>query len=214
VDGADGADSTDGADPRPGLRAQGRETMRRLLDAGRDVFERRGFHGARVDDIVEVAGTSHGTFYLYFANKDELFRALMAEVAAALAALSVDLPDVVPTPAGRRELRAWLGRFGDLYRDNAPVIRAWTEAEVDDTAVLESGATLLERVTSWLPAPGTIDLTDGAPAPRADITALALIAMIERVNYYVHGGRIDADPDAVLDTLSSILFFGVFGAAR
>ena len=50
------------------LRAQGRKTMRKLLDAGMTVFERRGYHAARVDDIVKVARTSHGTFYLYFAN--------------------------------------------------------------------------------------------------------------------------------------------------
>ena len=54
------------------LRAQGRKTMRRLLDAGMRVFAERGFHAARVDDIVRAARTSHGTFYLYFANKEDL----------------------------------------------------------------------------------------------------------------------------------------------
>jgi AcrR family transcriptional regulator len=38
--------------------------MQRLLDAGVEVFAARGYHAARVDDIVKVAETSHGTFYL------------------------------------------------------------------------------------------------------------------------------------------------------
>ncbi len=46
--------------------------MRRLLDAGMRVFAERGYHAARVDDIVRAARTSHGTFYLYFANKEDL----------------------------------------------------------------------------------------------------------------------------------------------
>ena len=61
------------------LRAQGRKTMRRLLDAGMRVFADRGFHAARVDDIVRAARTSHGTFYLYFTNKEDLLRALATE---------------------------------------------------------------------------------------------------------------------------------------
>jgi Bacterial regulatory proteins, tetR family len=63
------------------LRARGRRTMRKLLDAGVEIFAQRGFHAARVDDIVKLAKTSHGTFYLYFSNKEELFRALAQEVA-------------------------------------------------------------------------------------------------------------------------------------
>ncbi|MGH3211976.1 MAG: TetR/AcrR family transcriptional regulator, partial [Trebonia sp.] len=51
------------------LRAQGRETVRKLLEAGMTEFEERGFNGVRVDDVVKRAGISHGTFYLYFANK-------------------------------------------------------------------------------------------------------------------------------------------------
>src|SRR5215469_17737456 len=60
------------------LRTQGRKTMRKLLDAAMVVFNRRGYHAARVDDIVKVARTSHGTFYLYFSNKEDLLRALVA----------------------------------------------------------------------------------------------------------------------------------------
>src|SRR6266700_5371327 len=61
------------------LRAQGRETVRKLLEAGVIEFEERGFVGVRVDDVVKRAGISHGTFYLYFANKEDLFKALLRD---------------------------------------------------------------------------------------------------------------------------------------
>jgi AcrR family transcriptional regulator len=61
------------------LRAQGRETMRRLLEAGLAEFGARGLHAVSVDDVVRRAQTSHGTFYLYFSNKEDLFQALLRD---------------------------------------------------------------------------------------------------------------------------------------
>src|SRR6266568_6715461 len=82
------------------LRSQGKETLRRLLDAGMVTFEKRGYHAARVDDIVKVAKTSHGTFYLYFANKADLFRALVTEAAEEMTAHAASLGEVGPDDAG------------------------------------------------------------------------------------------------------------------
>src|SRR5437660_12891034 len=87
------------------LRAQGKKTMRKLLDAAMVVFEKRGYHAARVDDIVKVAKTSHGTFYLYFANKEDLFRALVADVAEEMTTLADSLGDVRSDESGFTELR-------------------------------------------------------------------------------------------------------------
>src|ERR1700724_4716479 len=52
------------------LRAQGRETVRRLLEAGMVEFEGRGFHGVRLDDVVRRAGISHATHSICFSNHE------------------------------------------------------------------------------------------------------------------------------------------------
>ena len=51
--------------------------MQKLLDAGLAEFDERGFQAVRVDDVVRRAKISHGTFYLYFSNKEDLFKALL-----------------------------------------------------------------------------------------------------------------------------------------
>jgi AcrR family transcriptional regulator len=56
------------------------ETRARLVAAAKDVFENDGFLDARISDIAERAGLSHGSFYHYFESKEEVFR----EVAAAV----------------------------------------------------------------------------------------------------------------------------------
>jgi AcrR family transcriptional regulator len=65
-------------------RAQRRQQTRaRLLDAAGQVFARRGFHAATVDEVADAAGYTKGAVYSNFSNKDELFLALLDERVAA-----------------------------------------------------------------------------------------------------------------------------------
>ena len=48
-----------------------------LLDAALEIFVERGYSAARLDDVAARAGVSKGTLYLYFANKEELFKAVV-----------------------------------------------------------------------------------------------------------------------------------------
>src|SRR3954447_19950215 len=132
------------------LRAQGRKTMRKLLDAAMTVLEKRGYHAARVDDIVKVAKTSHGTFYLYFANKEDLFRALALDVAEELRLLFESLGPLTGDDEGYDALHDWLGRFAALHHRYAPVIRAWTEAETDASEFVDLGSEVVARFASTL----------------------------------------------------------------
>jgi len=118
------------AAPARELRARGKLTRRRLLDAGAQAFAARGFYATRVDDIVKLAETSHGTFYLYFSNKEELFSALAAEVAEAMQEHAASMQPLAPDAEGRAALRAWIADLSQLYDQYGPVIRAWTEAEI------------------------------------------------------------------------------------
>ena len=59
-------------------------TKDRILDAAVDVFARKGYHGAGVEDIVAASGTSKGAFYHYFASKQAIFLTLMDNLAEAV----------------------------------------------------------------------------------------------------------------------------------
>ena len=194
------------------LRSQGKETLRKLLDAGMVVFEKRGYHAARVDDIVKVAQTSHGTFYLYFANKEDLFWALLSDVADEMTALAASLGPVPPGRKGYEELRAWLGRFFALYRREAPVLGAWTEAVSDTSEMGVFGAEVLSRFTARLVE--RIRQSGTAPGVDPDIAGLAMVAMIERFGLYALTFDVGADQERMLDTLAAILHVGTFGGAR
>jgi AcrR family transcriptional regulator len=51
-------------------------TRELLLDAAKDVFSRRGFEGAALEEIAENAGFTRGAIYKHFRDKEELFVAV------------------------------------------------------------------------------------------------------------------------------------------
>lgn len=53
------------------------DTREKLIEAGKKVIFRKGFHGARVSDITSEAGLAHGTFYIYFKSKEEFLLNLL-----------------------------------------------------------------------------------------------------------------------------------------
>lgn len=70
--------------PEPPLnkrQQQAAATRERMLHAARDVFETGGYRAASVANITRAAETAHGTFYLYFKNRDDAFAQVIAEVA-------------------------------------------------------------------------------------------------------------------------------------
>ncbi len=189
------------------LRSQGRKTMRKLLDAAMVVFARRGYHAARVDDIVKVARTSHGTFYLYFSNKEDLLRALVTEAGEVVGALDSALGPVAPDEAGWSELRRWMGQFSEAWQRYAPVLRAWTDLVMSDSelsaqahAAAGGVASTLARRIGERGAPTGVD-------PNA--AAEAVVAMVDRFHQLrlFAGEPIDA---VALDTLTTMVHRGLF----
>jgi AcrR family transcriptional regulator len=183
--------------------------MQRLLGAGVEVFAKRGYHAARVDDIVKVAKTSHGTFYLYFANKEDLFRALAEDVATEMRALADALPPMSPDAEGAAALRAWLVSFADLYEHYGPVIRAWTEAEIGASEFGRMGTDVLTEFTRVL-----VDRVRTAGPPELDpvVASIAIVAMIERCNYYVLSRQVQISRETMIETLATVTHSALFGA--
>ena len=54
-----------------------------IIKAALEVFGECGLANARLQDIAERAGVSKGTIYLYFPNKEELFREMIRQTAVA-----------------------------------------------------------------------------------------------------------------------------------
>ena len=86
-----------------------------LLAAALDLFVERGFATTRLEDVAKRAGVSKGTLYLYFTNKEELFKAVVRNsVVPAIDAAEGDIAGFEGHSAEllRRVLHGWWDRMG------------------------------------------------------------------------------------------------------
>jgi len=59
--------------PRPHFEKQRKDKLRKILDAARRVFCRKGFLAVTMQDIIDECGISRGGIYIYFSSVDEVF---------------------------------------------------------------------------------------------------------------------------------------------
>jgi AcrR family transcriptional regulator len=136
-----------------GLGATGRQTRARLLDAGAGVFAAKGYHDTRIDDIVSAAGTSHGTFYRYFENKDQVFRVVTGRSGRRIFGALSTLPDLTAafgTPVFSRRLRSWLEAYAVTYAEEGPIFRVWIEALAGDPELTKVTVQTIDVIRSAL----------------------------------------------------------------
>ncbi len=82
--------------------------MRAIRAAALDLFARKGFSAARLDDVAAAAGVAKGTIYLYFSSKQDLLEAIVASTIGATLAQVEQAVAASPAPAS--ELLRLMGR--------------------------------------------------------------------------------------------------------
>jgi AcrR family transcriptional regulator len=81
---------------------------RQILDGARKVFMDLGFDGASMGEIARSAGVSKGTLYVYFADKNRLFEAIVEEE-------MLDQQKVAFNFDPERDVATTLRQFGQAY---------------------------------------------------------------------------------------------------
>jgi AcrR family transcriptional regulator len=183
-------------------------TRERILDAAMDVFSTKGYHDARVDDIVERSSTSKGSVYFHFPNKEKLFLALVDKFADLLERRVIEA--ISHHDQGmlrvRAALEACLETFG-RYRRLAKImlvqaVGLGTIFENKRRQVLDRFADLVRTYLDEAIALGEIRPVD------TQITAVAWTGSIsELVIRWVYTG--EPKPDQIMDTLLPLLLRSV-----
>jgi AcrR family transcriptional regulator len=81
---------------------------RQILDGARKVFMDLGFDGASMGEIARSAGVSKGTLYVYFADKNRLFEAIVEEEALEQGKVAFNFDS-------ERDVTTTLMEFGQAY---------------------------------------------------------------------------------------------------
>lgn len=183
-------------------------TRGRILDAALDVFARKGYHEASVDEIVDESHTSKGAIYFHFPNKQRLFLALVDKFADSLERHVSD--SIAYEEAGMKRVRAALeavlNTFGK-YRSLAKILlvqavglgSAFEEKRLE---VHQRFAMLIQHYLDQAVEVGDIDAID------TELVAYAWMGAInELVIRWVYTG--EPRPERILSTLLPVLLRSV-----
>lgn len=102
------------------LTPRGKKTFESLVRHARVIFERDGFLKARIADIAELAGVSHGTFYTYFSTKEEIFYEVARELSEQLFFEAYGQGPIDGTPI--EKIAAANRRYLMVYKRNAAMM--------------------------------------------------------------------------------------------
>ena len=192
---------------------KGAQTRSRLLEAAKEVFETSGFLEARITDIAEQAGLSHGSFYHYFDSKEQIFREVAETQEALLTVPAEDADEVDPASLSERERILRANRlYLERYRENAKIMGVIEEVSRYDTPVNEARtrrqkhfADRAERAVRRLQEAGRAD-----PDVDPEIAALALGSMVARTaELWLVEDWGDYDLDVVAEQLTRLWANGI-----
>jgi AcrR family transcriptional regulator len=150
---------------RPPLPLEGQR--RRLLDAARQLLERRELETAGVRDVVAEAGMSSRAFYQVFESRD----ALILELAREMAEHFLERLEAVPDPSETLDTEQVSDRLLDAYVEVAAPLVA-----LDGARLPRSTADRLQQM-------------------RAGLLEGSLDVMFEKFERAVRAGRLTALPD-------------------
>ena len=198
-------------------RASGR--CARLLEAALAEFDEHGFQAVRVDDIVRRAQISHGTFYLYFASKEDLFKVLVQGALHDMALVADEFPVVTRNAAGRAALQSWVHLFCRTYEAHATVLWIITRTQVDDPDIYRPGLQLFFRLSEIMAERMTAaaERGDAAAGPaegrkteedirgHAELTGLLCLLMLEGVSTLLNA-EVQLPRDGMADRISDIIY--------
>ncbi len=170
-------DVTAGSSQR--TREQSRTATRaRLVESARSLFADSGVHGVTTHDIARQAGVAAGTFYLYFKDKQHIFREIVYSAVERLRErLDSAIDDAPDVPSAIRRHAEALVDFAAENRDLVRIVfsrdhgAARMESDVLDRLAASGANALRERVKTGS-FRGSLDV---------EVAAQALTGMFARV---------------------------------
>lgn len=164
----------------PRRRRRRERNRSQLLIVAREVFEERGYVETTVQDVIDAADVSRGTFYHYFDSKDAMFGQLLGELVEAFHRAATDIGE---ERSVRNRLDLSMSRLMDTARRHRRMLVAVDQAvHVSEVFAKQWGefASRLERSVgrdlTWCMEHGMIDRM---PPETLHTTSMVLSGAIE-----------------------------------
>ena len=208
-------------DSKPRWERRKEARPKELLASAIELFVERGFASTRLEDVARRAGVSKGTLYLYYANKEDLFKAVVRQTILPMiddAETSVAEFDGHSAELLRQVILSWWVRIGATKAsgisklilaeaDNFPELARFYQEEV-----MARGMRMISNMLERGIRRGEFRAIDVAQ------TAQVLIAPLLMLSTWKHTiapcDRCDLQPEAFLEAFLDITLHGLLPASR
>ncbi len=174
-------------------------TRDRLVAAALEVFARKGYEDARVEDICQAAGSARATFYRHFSGKDEVFLALLAELTTELDEMAANIGPVTSDDAGFASLRVFVAQtlaISERWTPTIEVLNVPRRLPPEARAAAQASIVSVSRTVGRAQAEGSA----GVVVP--DLAALAVNALVDGVGHQIRTWDLPLDRDELVDSLT------------
>ena len=174
------------------------EAEREILDSAERFLRERPLRELTIDEVMAGTGLSRPAFYVYFRDRHDLVLRLIGEIGSEL----FEMADIWLKGG---DLRAGVEGVVAVYAKHGPVLRAISDAAVDDPDVEHAYHSLVQRFIDATAEHIRTEQRDGrAEGMTARRTAAALVWMNECYLSMCLGGQKQLKPREVADTLAQI----------
>lgn len=190
-------------------QARAEATRHQLLEAARIVFTERGYGATTVASITDGADIAHGTFYLYFRNKEDVFVHVISDVLEEVYQRSLSAIEEAGPEQDLLVLRQRIAGFLEVVVRYGTLWRALLEGAMASPVVEEHWLAQRRRFQQAIAGRWRLRLDGSAldPGLDIDVAANALGSMIE---WYAVTGAAFGEPqqlsvdEHVVDTLTQL----------
>ena len=178
-----------------------------IKEAAIDVFAQKGFHAAKVSDIVAEVGVAQGTFYLYYDGKRQIFEEILNDF------LSLLLETIANWEPGSLDSREALGRqlrrvgmqLTEIIDEREKLAAIYFKESMSSTPEFETlvrdfHEALISMLTQFNRILYRLDLIESA---NFRILANMTIGMVERIimEYVIHDNFEDVLHEEIVEHL-------------
>ena len=209
----------DSPSPDAPIRRSRRKEARpgELLAAALDLFVEKGFAATRVEEVAQRAGVSKGTLFLYFASKEELFKAVVREnISGRFAEWNAEFdrfegstPDML-----RYCLLSWWERIGSTKASGIPKLMMSEAQNFPELAsfyqaeVMKPGTSLIQRILQRGVARGEFRPIDITYSVYLVLAPMLFLAMWRHSLGTCGSSQMQLDPQKYLSAQLDMLLHG------
>jgi AcrR family transcriptional regulator len=193
-------------------RLTGAQRQRSILYAAAEVFARRGYEGARIEEIAESANVSKALIYEHFKGKREIYTHIRSRGTADSLQRTLEAVEAAGSTESKTLLEAGLSAFFEFLAEQ-PLVWRVIQQEVSDpeiAALTEGDMQRSEHAVAALLAADERIAAQGLGSDQIELIATMMHGATDRAAEWWLANP-SADREQVVDSLKQFMWLGLEG---